>query len=404
MRFELIVALRYLRASRLQTALIIAGVAVGILAFTFVAALINGLEVQLTADMIGNLAHVTLTPRDRPPRQLIEPPEARVLLAVQRGGEGRPRITGWRPLVDLIEETPGVTAVAPVVTGSGFVRRGEQTEPVTFTGTPRGKVSAIVHLEENLLRGSLELGPEEILIGAGLARELGISTGQRLTLSSERRRQRSLSVAGIFQVGSARLDDAATFVDLATAQSLMDLDGAVSRIDLKVAALHRAPVLARDLAGATGLEGSDWIAENERLKEALRAQRSSGNLIKAFSLATIVIGVASALLLSALRRRPEIGILRSFGVSRRSVSAIFLLQGLLLGLLGSLLGAAGGWLFCRILLAATLRPDGTAALPVDPARGEYVAAVALATLAGTLAAILPARQAQRTDPVEVIQQ
>jgi lipoprotein-releasing system permease protein len=92
------------------------------------------------------------------------------------------------------------------------------------------------------------------------------------------------------------------------------------------------------------------------------------------------------------------------GASKASVRRIFQLQGLLIGLIGSALGAAGGWLFCVLLLTLTRRGDGTAALPVDPALGEYGTAILLATLAGTVAAILPARSAARVDPVEVIQQ
>ncbi|MEM6794787.1 MAG: FtsX-like permease family protein, partial [Acidobacteriota bacterium] len=144
--------------------------------------------------------------------------------------------------------------------------------------------------------------------------------------------------------------------------------------------------------------------ENERLQSALRAQASSGTLIKSFSLLTIVIGVASVLLLAAVQRRSEIGIMRSMGISRPAIRRIFQLQGLLIGFFGSVVGAFGGWLFCQVLLTLTRRPDGTTSFPVDPSQGEYGTAIALATLASVLAAILPARAASKVDPVEVIQQ
>ena len=415
MPYELRVAFRYLVSSRLQTALILTGVAVGIVAYTFMAALINGLEISLTEDVIGNIAHVTLEPADRLP-SLIVPcagkAEEGALVAVQRGAEPRPEIPGWRRLEEQIESTSGVRSVAPQVEGSGFLRRGERILPIAFTGAPPGKLSAIVDLEGHLVRGgtaggssnggALRLGPEDLLIGIGAAEELGVTTGQRLLLESERGRRRALTVRGVFDVGGM-INDQAVFVDLSTAQSLMELEGSVSRIRLKVADIYAAPRIARRLAGATGLEATHWIEQNERLQEALTAQGRTGTLIKLFSLLTIVIGIASVLLLSAVRRQGEIGILRSFGVSKRSVSAIFLLQGLLLGLLGSAAGAGLGWLFCRLLLALTRGPDGGAALPVEPGQGEYGTAILLATAAGALAAILPARRAATVDPVEVIQ-
>lgn len=402
--WQLRVALRYLLSNRLQTALILAGVVVGVLAFTFMAALINGLEVELTRDVIGNIAHVTLEPEDRLPRLLEEAGDAprRTLVAVQRGQEPRPEIPGWRQLEDVLEAVPGVAAVAPEVTGSGFLRRGERILPIAFTGAPRGKTSAIVDLENNLVRGRLDLRPEDLVVGIGVARELGLTLGQRVVLESERGRQRSLTVRGIFDVGGM-INDQAVYVDLSTAQSLMELEGSVSLIRLKVDDIYAAPALARRLAGMTGLESSDWIADNARLQEALTAQGRTGSLIKFFSLLTIVIAIAAVLLLSVLRRQGEIGIMRSFGVTRRSVSVIFLAQGAWIGLAGSLMGSGLGWLFCRLLLELTRGADGEAALPVDPAQGEYLTAVLLATAAGTVAAILPARRAASVDPVEVIQ-
>lgn len=414
MAYELKVAFRYLASSRLQTSLILAGVAVGILAYTFMAALINGLAISLTEDVIGNIAHVTLRAADRSPRWLgtaesggegdtdDDAGPQRALVAVQKGGEPRPEISGWRRLERRIEDTPGVHSVAPQVEGSGFLRRGERILPIAFTGAAEGKLSTIVDLAGHLVRGRAELGPEDVLVGIGAADELGVTVGQRLLLESERDRRRSLTVRGVFDVGGM-INDQAVFVDLSTAQSLMELEGSVSTIRIKVDDLYAAPRLARRLAGATGLQAENWIDQNQRLQEALTAQARTGSLIKFFSLLTILIGVASVLLLSAVRRQGEIGILRSFGVSKRSVSAIFLLQGLLLGLVGSSAGAGLGWLFCRLLLVLTRGPSGQAALPVEPSQGEYATAVLLATAACTLAAILPARRAARVDPVEVIQ-
>ena len=403
MPFEIKVAFRYLASSRLQTLLILAGVAVGIVAYTFMAALINGLEVSLTNDVIGNIAHVTLEPPEEQPGELEARGGFRTLLAVQRTNERRAKLPGWRPLVARIEAMDEVVSVAPEVVGNGFFQRGEKVMPVGINGLEPGRESAILDLEGGLLRGSLNLAPGDVLIGIRLADELGVTTGQRLRLTSERGRERTLTVRGIFDVGSANVNERLAFVELRTAQSLLELEGNVTGISLKMRDIYGAPDLARSLAAATGLEAKDWISENQRLQGALRAQGTTGSLIKFFSLLTILIGVASVLLLAAVRRRSEIGIMRSMGVGRPSIRRIFQLQGFLIGLFGSSLGAFGGWLFCVLLLTLTRRPDGSAALPVDPALGEYGTAITLATLASVFAAILPARAAAKVDPVEVIQ-
>ena len=404
MPFEIKVALRYLLSSRLQTLLILAGVAVGIVAYTFMAALINGLAVRLTDDVIGSIAHVTLEPLEEQPRQLDGDDGMRTLLAVQRTNERRPKLAGWRPIVERIEAMDDVVSVAPEVVGNGFFQRGEKVMPVGINGVEPGRESAIIDLEDGLVRGTVRLAPGDVLIGVRLADELGVTTGQRLRLNSERGRERTLTVRGIFDVGSANVNERLAFVELRTAQSLLELEGNITGISLKMRDIYAAPELARSLAASTGLDAKDWISENQRLQSALRSQGTTGTLIKFFSLLTILIGVASVLLLAAVRRRAEIGILRSMGVGKASIRRIFQLQGLLIGLLGSSLGAFGGWLFCVLLMTLTRRPDGSTALPVDPALGEYGTAITLATVFSVLAAILPARAAAQVDPVEVIQQ
>ncbi|MEM7583361.1 MAG: FtsX-like permease family protein [Acidobacteriota bacterium] len=402
-RYEITVALRYLRSSGLQTVLILAGVAIGIVAYTFMAALINGLAVSLTDDVIGSIAHVILEPPERIPRLLAEPEGFSALVAVQRGNERRPEIEGWRPLVERIEQQSDIISIAPQAIGNGFFQRGEKVLPIGITGVEPARLSAIIDFEGGLVRGSTRLGPGDVLIGIRLADKLGITTGQRARLRSERGRERTLTVRGIFDIGSANANERLAYLDLRTAQTLLELEGAVTQIAMKVNDIYAAPGIAERLAGETGLEAKDWIAENERLQGALRAQGTTGEMIKVFSLLTILIGVASVLLLAAVRRRSEIGIMRSMGVSRGSIRRIFQLQGFFIGLFGSSLGALGGWLFCRLLMELTVQPDGSTALPVDPALGEYSNAIILATACATFAAILPARAAAKIDPVEAIQ-
>ncbi|MBL0171765.1 MAG: ABC transporter permease [Gemmatimonadaceae bacterium] len=404
MPFELRVALRYIRSGRLQTLLIFSGVAVGIVVFTFMAALINGLAVSLTNDVIGNIAHVRLQPAPRLPRQLRERADVRTLLAVQRGNEPRAVINGWRDIVQSVERLPGVVSVAASVAGAGFIQRGEKILPVQVTGYEPGKESAMIDIAAGIERGTSALAPGEVLIGVKIAEQLGVTTGQRLRIRSDRGRERALLIRGVFDVKNASANERLAFTDLATAQSMFEVVGAVTRIELKITDIFAAPALAERLSALTGLEGVDWIQENGRLQDALTAQGSTGDLVKFFAVLLIIIAVASQLLLSAIRRKSEIGIMRSMGVSRASVTWIFVLQGFFIGLFGSLLGAGLGYGFANLITIVTRRADGSLGLPVDPALGEYWLAVSIATVASTIAALLPARIASGVDPVEVIQQ
>ncbi|MEM7204842.1 MAG: ABC transporter permease [Planctomycetota bacterium] len=402
--FEFRVAIRHLQSNGLQTLLILAGVALGIVAYTFIAALINGLAIKLTNDVIGNIAHVVLEPPDRDPRVLWPSERRRVLVAVQRSNELRPRIEGYATLVDSIEAMGGVAAVAPQVVGNGFFQRGEKIKPVGITGVPIEAISSIIDFDSNIVRGTTRLGPGDVMIGIRLADELGVTVGQQLRMLSERGRERNLRVRGVFDVGSANVNERLAFCDLRTAQSLLELEGAVSEIAIDLVDFETAPKTAQRLEAATGYRARDWVSENKNLQDALRGQGSTGSLIKLFSLLTIVIGVASVLLLAGMRRQAEIGILRSMGATRGCIRRIFQLQGLVIGAVGASVGAGCGWLICRSLELFARRADGSLVLPVDSSAGEYGTAITLATLAATVASVLPAWRAAKVDPVEVIQQ
>src|SRR5690606_1241382 len=192
------------------------------------------------------------------------------------------------------------------------------------------------------------------------------------------------------------------FVSLSTARTFFNLPQGISRIEIKLIDLNQAPPVARRIANETGLKATPWTEGNSQLLDGLRAQANSGNLIKAFALITIVIGVASALLLSTYRRRPEIGIMRAMGASRGFVIFVFVTQGTLIGLIGGLVGAGLGYLSLSPFPVPELAPPG--GLPVDVRQGSYGLAIALTTIGAILASILPARSAARVDPVTVIGQ
>jgi lipoprotein-releasing system permease protein len=401
MRYEVFVAGRYLARSRLQTGLIFTGVGLGILIYTFMAALINGVQDSITRDVIGSIPHVTLEEPDREPRILMEVP-SELLVARRREGDHRRSIGQWRKLVGIVKSTPGVTSVSPEVVGGGFLRRGETIAPVSVVGVLPENIDAIAEISANLVRGDPLLGPNDILIGIGIADRLGLWEGQTVGLQGETGVTRSVIVRGIFDLGNEEVNERLVHVGLSTGQQLMGLPGRVSQIRTKVALIYDADVIADRLHGATGLQATSWIRQNPRFRDALVAQGRTSTVIKAFSLAIVVISVASALLLSVVRRQAEIGIMRSMGIPRSSIVLMFVSQGFIIGLAGSLLGALLGWTFCEVLLALMRRPDGTVLLPVDPAQGEYGTAIVLATLGSILAAILPARQAANVDPVEAI--
>ena len=391
-------ALRHLMSTPGQSILLVLGVAVGVSVFVFMSALIGGLATLLTARTVGNISHITLEMAERDPGVIL--PGTGVQVVVQKDLSRRAQIAVWEPAVALIEGTPGVIAVSPQIRGSAFVQRGQAIAPVGVIGVQPDKLSAIADVAKAIVLGSDALSPDSVLIGQTLAEDLGLRTGQVIVVRSERGRERSFRIGGIFALGIASADRQALYMNFRTAQALFDLPSGISRIEVKVASPDAAPRVARALRGATGLKTIPWTDENEQLFEALDAQGRTGTIIKVFALVTIVIGIASAMLLSIVRRRGEIGIMSAVGASQRFVLGLFVIEGTLIGAVGAVVGASLAWL--ALLPFPPLESVEGGGLPVDPGQGDYLLAVVLTTLAAAMASVLSARRAAAIDPVEAI--
>lgn len=398
MPYAVKIALRHLLSHPGQTALLISGVALGVAVFIFMSALIGGLATLLTMRTVGSIPHVVVEMLPREPALLggIAGPQ----VVVQKDLSRREQITVWQPFLPAIEQTAGVVAVSPQIRGSGFVERGQAVAPVGVIGVEPDKLSAIADIGSAIVSGSDDLPVDGILIGSILADDLGLRAGQIVRLTSDRGRARSFRIGGIFSLGIASADRQAVYMNLTAARALFDLPSGLSRVEVKVAPVEAAPRIAAELRRATGLRTTAWTEENAQLFEGLDAQARTGVIIKAFALVTIVIGIASAMLLSIIRRQGEIGIMRAMGGSKRLVVTIFVLEGTSIGLVGALAGAALAW--AALLPAPPLSEVADGGLPIDPGQGDFVLAIALTTIAAALASLLPARQAARIDPVEAI--
>lgn len=399
--FAFKVARRYLLSNPSQTLLLIAGVALGVTVFIFITALIAGLEVRLTDQVTGDNAHISVQAPTRVAR-VIEgevPVESVALVSTLQ----RKQIRDWPMVVDLLRNTDGVSAISPQISGSAFLVKGEAVSPLSVLGVEPDGVDAISQITPRIIDGTGQLRADGLLIGAKMAEEFGLQAGQAVLLRTERGVERQLTISGIFRTGLQSLDERVAFMSIQTARPLFALPEGVTNIEVKLADPAEAREMAKFLGEATDLRVTPWQEKNESLEDALNAQGQTGTMIQVFSLISIIIGIASALVLSAYRRRSEVGIMRAFGISGSFIIWVFLLQGLLIGLVGALVGCGAGYGLC-VFLEGLVKADGTSALPIAPERGGYVAALILTTLGAVIASIIPARNAAKVDPLEAIQQ
>jgi lipoprotein-releasing system permease protein len=399
LRFEAFLAVRLLREGRAQTLLILVGIAVGVAVIVFVTALIAGLQASIIERTLGTQAHIKIVPPEEEARRALPDAEP---LALERRAQRLRSIGNWPGLLMALRADPEIVVAAPIVSGPALARRGAANRAVALLGIEAESYLRIVPVDERLSAGRFDLSGEQVLIGSLLAADLGVRPGERIRLETQDDRARTVTVAGIFELGVRDLDQRLVYLGLKPAQSLLGLPGGISGIDLRIAEIFAAERIAARLRASLGVQAESWMATNRNLLDALAAQSSSTRLISFFVALSAAFGIASVLAVSVVQKTREIGILRAVGVSREQVRRVFLLMGALVGLIGSALGAllAGGLI--ALWEGAGMNRSARGAFELYVSAELFLAAMLLATLVGMLAAWFPARRAARLDPVEAL--
>jgi lipoprotein-releasing system permease protein len=350
----------------------------------FLSALIDGLQVSLIDRTLGTQAHVVIRANEEEARPLLD--DRLLLRRVERPAQRNRSIAEWQRVEKVVRADSDVVATAAAVVGAAFATQGAANRPIVVYGVDPDRFDRVIPVGSRLVRGSYRLEGAETVIGRQLADDLGVDVGDKLRVTTPEGTDTLLTIRGLFDLGNQQVNERWVVVPLRTGQTLLGLPGGANVVHVKVRAIFDADRVAQRLGDATGL----------------RSQSSSSYTIQFFVFLAVAIGIASVLVVSVVQRTREIGILRAMGTPRGRIAAVFVIQGGLVGFVGSIAGAGLGaglsFLFARL----AQNPDGTATFPIL-LTGQLVAiASALATLTGVLAAVLPARQAGRLDPVEAI--
>ena len=391
------IAVSFLREGRAQSIMITIGVAVGVAVIVFITALIQGLQANIVERTLGTQAHIRLLSPDEVNR-IVSPPAGTVqLLQEDKRAQRLRSINNWQQITETLDQLPVLTSVSPVVSGPAFVQRGDAIESVALVGMNLERYQQIIPLKEYLISGQLRVGADDVLIGSQLAKDLGVQVGSKLRLDTGQQKSALVNIAGIFELGVRELDARYVYLDLKQAQSLLGLPGGVTVIDLTIANIFEADQVAAQVGRLTSLKAESWIETNAQLMNAITAQSLSTNMIIVFVAISVAFGIASVMSVSVVQRTREIGILRATGATQSQILRVFLFQGAIFGLLGSVLGSIVSyglvWVFNNF-------GPGLFYIPISIEL--VILALLLATLTGVLAAAVPSHRAAALDPVEAI--
>ena len=337
---EWTIAISFLREGRTQSIMITIGVAVGVAVIVFISALIQGLQSNIVERTLGTQAHIRLLSPDEVNH--IVPPQAGTLQLLQEDKRAQRlrSINNWQQITETLDRLPILTAVSPVVSGPAFVQRGEAVESVALVGINLERYQKIIPLKQYIVSGQLQVSADNVLIGRQLAKDLGVQVGSKLRLDTGQQKNAVVNISGIFELGVRELDARYVYLDLKQAQSLLNLPGGVTVIDLTIHDIFQADQIAAQVGRLTSLKAESWIETNAQLMNAITAQSLSTNMIIVFVAISVAFGIASVMSVSVVQRTREIGILRATGATQSQILRVFLFQGAIFGLLGSVLGSA----------------------------------------------------------------
>lgn len=403
MRFELLLTTRFLIENRGQTLLITLGIAVGVAVLVFLNVLIDGLQDNLIDQTVGRSPHIVLTREDQSAAGAANLLGNAPVIFFDTYQAQQKNIDQWPLLVKALARDPAITAVVPVAQGPGFVSRGNQDQPVVIRGMDLEAADRIYHIRPRLLEGSGDVSAGTVLIGVDLAGDLNINSGDVVLTVLPGGRTESFLVGGIFDLGVQNLNKTWLVMSLEQAASLLGIENYITTIELQVGEVFMAADVAAGWnARLPGYRLESWQETNTQLLSALQSQSSSSFTIQFFVLLAVTLAVASVLAINAVQKSRQIGILKAIGIRTTSVARVFLLQGAILGLAGSVLGCAMGVGLVHAFVVLTRSATGDPLFPLATDPLKLVLIVLIASGSATLAAYLPARRSARLDPIEVI--
>jgi len=397
-RFELSLARRFMEENKVQTAVIIIGIAIGVSVMVFLTALIDGLQADLIQKTVGRSPHIVISNAENAVAYAVKDLNGEKILLVDATQKSPRPIAEWRNLTKALTDDPRIETVLPVVEGSGLIRRGQVNRAILLKGMDFEKADGIYDVSGAIVAGSSNISEGAVLLGKNLAEDLGVSAGDPIQLELSGREPLTIMIDGVFDLGTAAINQRWLIMDQRKASSLLGIGDRISTIETQVYDVLGAETIARQWGTRLpSYQVESWQESNASLMVTLSSQSSSSYTIQFFVLLAVILGVASVLAISAVQKSKQIGILKAIGIRTSSVSRVFLFQGLVLGTAGTVLGFGLGLAMSQAFVVLAKQDYN---LLVKPATAAII--ITATVLASTLSAYLPARQVSKINPIEVI--
>ncbi|MDO8607997.1 MAG: ABC transporter permease [Phaeospirillum sp.] len=404
------IALQHLVHRRRQTLVSLLGVSLGVAFFIGISAMMQGFQRDFVARIIDVQPHVIIKDEVRDaPRQPVERayPGGAVSLRGVKPREEIRGIRGARNMLATLEELPGVH-VAPALSGNLLLRFGGKDLSVNVTGIDPQRERKVTHIEKDLLSGSLDAlytTSNAIIIGDGVAKKGGIRKDDLISAVSPVGVVLKMKVVGIFSSGITLIDNFDTYVLLKKAQVLQNRTNVVNRINVRLDDVEQAGPLAARIERQFGYRSEPWQEQSRNVLGIFVIQNAIMYSTVSAILIVACFGIFNVISTVVFEKTKDIGILKSMGFRDKDVRRIFVMEGLIVGVIGTLIGWGMGWGLIEFMASLNFQMEGfvkTQGFILYRTPRHYMISAAMAIASATLAAWVPARRASMLNPVDIV--
>ena len=408
--YELLIGLRYTRAKRRNhfisfiSLISMLGIGLGVAALIVVLSVMNGFQTELRSRILGVVSHVQIS-----------------------GANGE--MSGWESVAAQAGRQPGVLAAAPFVQAQGMLSHGQAVRGAMVRGILPDYEENVAAFRGHMKEGQFDsLQPDSfnVVLGSDLARLLGVLVGDKVTLIAPQGvvtpagvvpRMKTFTVSGIFEVGMFEYDSGLALIRMEDAQRLYRMEDRVSGVRLKIDDLFKAPQMARRLALILDVPAyiSDWTRSHANFFRAVQIEKNMMFIILSLIVAVAAFNIVSTLVMAVTDKQADIAILRTLGASPRSIMAVFMVQGALIGVVGLALGVLGGVLLAHnidVVVPFIERLLGTqilakevyyiSSLPSELQWSDVSTITVLSFVLSLVATLYPSWRASRVNPAEAL--
>jgi len=407
------ISIRYLLAHLRQTLVCVAGVTISVMMFIAMTAMMTGFTDKFIVETVESSGHITIHDEPRETRtpileRVYKDPNALLVVEGVKPRDKIEKIKNPQGLLAQLRRMPGIVAVAPQVSGDLIATYGTKTMTLNVFGVEPEQTLAVTTIGDDVIAGDfkrLKTAADGVVIGRGISDVLGAQLGDIITLSSARGGLTTGKVVAIFQTGVTPVDYSRAYMLLNDAQTLLDKKNIINEITLRTDDYNKADEYAAQIETLSGYKTESWQESNANFLKIFRIQTIITYIITGALLVVAAFGVLNILIMSVLERVNDIAILKSFGFSRGDITQIYVFQGLIIGIIGSVIGLGLGKLTIEALRRLPISVEGlvkSEGLLMSEHLSNYVIAFVSAIVITLIAAVYPARRAAKYDPVEVI--